>query len=86
MHSPVFRELLIMRKELVSAAGFISLCVAIGSLAGCQNGSAGRNEITDPNAAFSRSATKSNTGQESSAGGRQGGGFRGVGNSVGAGD
>ena len=75
-----------MRKELVWAAGFISLCVTIGSLAGCQSGAAGRNEITDPNAAFSRSAANSNTSQESGGGGRRGRGSRGAGNSVGAGD
>jgi uncharacterized lipoprotein YajG len=73
-----------MRKELVLVAGLTSICVTSGFFAGCQSGRQST-QITDPNAAFSRSATNSNTTQESgAAGGRRGRGSRGAGSSVGA--
>jgi hypothetical protein len=74
-----------MRKELVLAAGLTSICVTIGFFSGCQSGGRQSTEITDPNAAFSRSTTNSSTTQESgAAGGRRGRGSRGAGSSVGA--
>jgi hypothetical protein len=76
-------SIVLMRKDLPWVAGLACICVIIG-LAACQSAKQ-KTEITDPNAAFSRSEANSNTTQEPSAGSRRGRGLRGANSNVGAG-